>query len=486
MNNDAIVIFPHQLFECHPALDKKRKIFLLEHPRFFTDFTFHKQKLVLHRATMRMYYDFLVKKKYNVTYLAYKEAKNFIKHLQKDGITHIHMTDVIDHDLEATIKEQVHQVNIVLNIYETPMFLTEADWIEFEYEGKERFLMQSFYITQRKNLDILIKNGKPVGGKWSFDAQNRKPLPSNVEIPHISKAHTNKYVTEAIEYINTNFPKNYGSTEHFIYPTTFDQAKKWLDDFLEHRFKLFGPYQDAIVQDEHFLFHSVLSPLLNIGLLTPDYVIATTLLYAGKHHVPINSTEGFIRQIIGWREFVRAVYLLRGKDQKKSNYFEHTRKLPKSFWKAKTGIEPIDVTIEKVLQTAYAHHIERLMVLGNFMLLCEIDPNQVYTWFTELFIDAYDWVMVPNVYGMSQYADHGIMTTKPYCSSSNYIRKMSDYKKGNWAAIWDGLYWNFLHKHQRVFTKNPRMRLTMNALYKMKKTKLKEHEKVARAFLKKL
>jgi deoxyribodipyrimidine photolyase-related protein len=203
-------------------------------------------------------------------------------------------------------------------------------------------------------------------------------------------------------------------------------------------------------------------------------------------NIPLNSLEGFIRQIVGWREFIRLVYEREGTKQRTTNYWKFKRKIPTSFWTGDTGIAPIDSTIKKVLKTGYAHHIERLMVLGNFMLLCEFDPDEVHKWFMEMFIDAYDWVMVPNVYGMTQFADGGLMTTKPYISGSNYLMKMSDYEKGSWQPIWDGLFWRFMHVHRRFFLQNPRIGMLVKTFDKMPEEKINAHLQIANNYLESL
>jgi deoxyribodipyrimidine photolyase-related protein len=223
--------------------------------------------------------------------------------------------------------------------------------------------------------------------------------------------------------------------------------------------------------------------MMNVGLVSPKFIIEEALSYASNHEVPLNSLEGFIRQILGWREFIRAVYELKGNEERTKNHWGFKRKIPASFWNGSTGIEPIDSAIKKVLETGYAHHIERLMVLGNFMLLCEFDPDEVYRWFMELFIDAYDWVMVPNVYGMSQFADGGLMATKPYISGSNYLMKMSDYKKGEWQPVWDGLFWRFMHVHRDFFLKNPRLGMLVRTFDKMPEEKQQLHLNNANQFL---
>ncbi|MBZ4201838.1 MAG: hypothetical protein LAC70_01770, partial [Methylovulum sp.] len=276
------------------------------------------------------------------------------------------------------------------------------------------------------------------------------------------------------------------STENFIYPTDHAGASLWLDEFLETRFEKFGSYEDAMVGNEHFLHHSVLTPMLNIGLLSPQQIIDKALQVGDNKNIPLNSLEGFIRQIMGWREFIRIVYEREGSHQRTQNFWGFERKIPKSFWLGTTGILPVDNVIQKLLQTGYSHHIERLMVMGNFMLLCEFHPDEVYRWFMEMYVDAYDWVMVPNVYGMSQFADGGLMTTKPYISGSNYLLKMSDYPKGDWTEIWDGLFWRFMYVHRAFFLKNPRMGMLVKMFDKMPEQKRNNHIAVAENFLKQL
>ena len=229
--------------------------------------------------------------------------------------------------------------------------------------------------------------------------------------------------------------------------------------------------------------HSVLSPLLNSGILDVKYVINTTIDFYNKNNIPINSCEGFIRQIIGWREFIRGVYYSKGTEERTKNFWNFKNKIPNSFYDATTGIEPVDNTIMKINNSAYGNHIERLMIMGNFMLLCEINPNDVYKWFMEMFIDAYDWVMVPNVYGMSQFADGGLMSTKPYISGSNYILKMSNYKKDSWCEIWDALFWGFIDNKRDFFKKNPRMRMMVSSYDRMNDEKKNKMIKISFDYL---
>jgi deoxyribodipyrimidine photolyase-related protein len=268
-----------------------------------------------------------------------------------------------------------------------------------------------------------------------------------------------------------------------VYPTTYAESDTWLDQFLKNRFREFGAYEDAIIAGEHLLNHSLLRAMLNVGLLLPGEIIEKTLAYARENDVPINSAEGFIRQMIGWREFICGVYEYAGTKERTTNFWKFKRKIPESFWTGETGIAPVDLTIRKVLETGYCYHIKRLMVIGNFMLLCEFDPDEVYKWFMELFINAYDWVMVPNIYGMSQFADGGLMATKPYISGSNYLMKMSDYKKGDWQKIWDALFWRFMDAHRGFFLSNPRLGMHIRSFDKMNAEKRISHIERAENYL---
>lgn len=480
---EAVIIFPHQLFDVHPCLDKGKRIYLVEHPHFFSRFAFHIHKIILHRASMKAYYAYLKRKKYSVVYIEHKKAISLWKVFKKDNVAAICYADLVDHDLEMLMRKQARLHKIDIQVSQTPAFVSPREWLDSQLGSKKKYFMFAFYKAQRIRMQVLVHAGKPVGGAWSFDDQNREPLPENIKIPVLRAPRKSVFVREAIAYAKKYFKKHPGDPEDFCYPVTFAQARTWLDQFLKKRLAYFGTYQDAIVVDESFLFHSVLSSSLNNGLLTPEYVLDKTLAYAKKHKVPINSLEGFIRQLIGWREFVAGVYRYAGKKQKKSNFFRHRKKISKKLWHGTTAIEPYDATVQRVYRYAYAHHIERLMVLGNFMLLCRIHPDQVYEWFMSLFIDAYDWVMIPNVYGMSQYADGGLMTTKPYLSGANYILKMSNYVKGEWADIWTALYWDFLHAHRKKISSIVRMRPMYSVLKKMSRKKLEFYRTKARSFL---
>ena len=492
MSTEVSIIFPNQLYKQHPAIVANRPVYLLEEWHFFNQYQFHKEKLVLHRASMKIYEQFLKDQGLQVQYIESIKAQNKIElvleKLHSSKIKKIHIVDPVDNWLLDKIKSGCKKYKMELTIYDNPNFLNSINDVDAYFSKKKTYFQTDFYTWQRKSRNILIeKDGKPLGGKWTYDADNRAKFPKKELAPKIPSAPSNKYISEAVSYINKNYPNNYGLVnEHHLFAINFADTEHWLDEFLKQRFEKFGIYEDAIVTKESVLHHSVLSPMLNIGLIAPQQIIERSIAFSNKNNIPLNSLEGFIRQIMGWREFIRIVYEREGTKQRTTNYWKFTRKIPASFWKGTTGIAPIDITIKKVLDTGYCHHIERLMVLGNFMLLCEFDPNEVHKWFMEMFIDAYDWVMVPNVYGMTQFADGGLMTTKPYISGSNYLMKMSDYEKGEWQPIWDGLFWRFMHEHRTFFLSNPRIGMLVHTFDKMSDDKQNAHLSNANHFLKDL
>ncbi|MBE0443201.1 MAG: cryptochrome/photolyase family protein [Psychrobacter sp.] len=503
MNKKISLIFPHQLF-ANTSLWQD-ECYLIEEDLYFTQYPFHKQKLVLHRASMKAYEQTLINAGKTVHYIEsgdeYSDCRKLIasfdshKHHpdNESAIEKIYWLDLVDDWLRMRVQKAILKADIDFDCSPTPMFLNPLP-VYCDFFKNSRLFHHDFYIEARKRENILIDGDqKPIGGQWSFDEDNRKKYPRRKIPPAFEFPELSVHYREAIAYVDNNFSTHYGNTNpDFRYPTTHDEAKNWLEDFLSKRFTDFGQYEDAIVADESILHHSVLTPMLNTGLLTPEQVVTRTLEISEAYDIPINSLEGFIRQIIGWREFMYGLYESIGRKQRSRNFWGFTRKIPPSFYTGDTSIEPIDTTIKKVLNSGYAHHIERLMVFGNFMLLCEFDPDDVYQWFMELFIDAYDWVMVPNIYGMSQFADGGLMATKPYISGSNYINKMSDYQvksKGEpveWAATWDGLFWRFMHVHRDFFAKNPRTSMLLTMWDKMGKEQQTEHLMNAEQFLKKL
>ncbi len=474
------LVYPHQLFEHNPAINKLEKssdlVFMIEDPLFFDQYDFHNLKIELHKRSMVFYKSFLEDKGYKIILAKTIEDAVEISKVKTSDMGTIFVNEVVDNYLEKKIKKYCEKNELKLEIKKTPMFLTSNtdidSYIGLQKTHKKIYFMKNFYEWQRKRLGILIdKNGSPTGGKWSFDEDNRKKVPKGLEVPP--------------EYRPTS-----AQNDSFIYATTFKEARMCLKHFLKNRLADFGPYEDAVLEGENVLFHSVLSPYLNIGLLTPEEVIKETLKFSEENDIPMNSLEGFVRQIIGWREYIRMVYIKLGSKIRNVNYFEAKKKIPYTFWTGKTGILPVDNTVQKLVSTAYSHHIPRLMIMGNFMNLCGFDPDEVYRWFMEMYIDSYDWVMVPNVYSMALYADGGMITTKPYISGSAYILKMSDFKKSkesddkSWDKIWDALFWTFVGKHYDKLKSEGRLGFIGVQYANMTKERIQKHEDIADAFLK--
>jgi deoxyribodipyrimidine photolyase-related protein len=469
------LIYPHQLYKHYCHLPPH--VYVVEDELYFNQYNFHQQKLLLHRASMQYYAGRLKAGGHIVHYIEAHDKKAqtryLFEYLAERHVTTIHYIDTTDYLLERRIKRYAAQFNINLRRCASPNFIGDLSY----FEKGSKYFMASYYKSERKRLQLLMNGNHPAGGKWSFDMENRKKMPANVAVPPMPIFHYDN-IEAAAHYVRKHFGHNRGNITQFNYPVTHRQAERMLIFFLREKLAHFGEYQDAIVKKEHYLFHSILSSSLNIGLLSPETIIQKAISYGSRHRIPINALEGFIRQVIGWREFMRAVYTKEGVKQRTTNFFGFTRKIPACFYTGETGIPPIDNIIRNLQHRAYVHHIERLMVLGNFMLLCEFDPDEVYQWFMEHFIDSYDWVMVPNVYGMSQFADGGLMSTKPYISSSNYILKMSDYKRGPWCEIWDALFWRFMHVHHELIKNNPRL-----AMLKIAPAKQRHYVKVAEEYL---
>ena len=486
---DYSIIFPNQLFKNSELLSNSKKIILVEEFLFFKHYKFHKQKILFHRMSMKSYKLFLEENGYDVRYIESTESNSDIRELIETlDINKIKIYNPVDNWLSKRISQSCSKKNIQIETYENPLFINNNDDLNtFFRTDKKKFFQTAFYKQQRIKMDIMMISDKPEGGKWTYDDQNREKYPKDKTPPKIDFPEKNQLYFESIDYVNKNFGDNFGLiNDEILYPYDFNTANNWLDNFLKTRFYEFGPYEDAVLKEKSILNHSVLSPLINVGLINPRDLIKKILSFYYENNIPINSTEGFIRQIIGWREFIRGVYISKGTEERNKNFWNFKRKIPKSFYDGTTGIEPVDDTIKKINESGYANHIERLMIIGNFMLLCEFDPDEVYKWFMELFIDSYDWVMVPNVYGMSQFADGGLMSTKPYISGSSYVLKMSNYKKGDWCPIWDSLFWNFIDKKRDFFTTNPRMRMLVSSFDRMNIQKKELLIKTANDFIDKL
>ncbi|MEO5917340.1 MAG: cryptochrome/photolyase family protein [Luteolibacter sp.] len=489
---EAALVYPNQLFHPHPAVQPGRLVLLIEDPLVFGNdprwpLSVHVKKRMLHRASMKAYEAELAEYGHQVRYIDAPETSeisstDLLESVVPETVRALHLADPVDDVLMTRIRRFAASRGIGLIVHESPNFLTPSDFLHHHTGRPKKPFMARFYEAQRKRMEILIApDGTPEGGKWSFDPENRAKLPKRHVPPPEPVSSPNRFTREAAEYVKRRFPNSHGTATAFRWPVTRADASAWFERFLDERLENFGLYEDAISTEHATLYHSAITPMLNIGLLDPQDVIRRVL--DRRDHVPLNSLEGFIRQVIGWREFMRGIYQHRGPAIRTRNFWNFDRPMPASFYDGTTGIPPVDRVIRQLLADGWCHHIERLMVLGNFMLLCRIRPDDVYRWFMELFIDAYDWVMVPNIYGMSQFADGGTFTTKPYLSGSNYVLKMSDESKGWWCEIWDGLFWTFIADHAEFFLTNPRLSMMARTWMKMPPAKQAAHRRAAEFFL---
>ncbi len=475
----TVLILGNQLFD--PTLILKRlgnekniSFFMREDQELCTYFKFHQHKIIFFLAAMRTYANELKQNGLNIHYeemdqnpVSYEKA--LLAYLKLKNIKKVYHFEIEDKFFETRLQELFKKNDIESETWTSPMFLTTREEFKSYLKRSKKPFMKVFYEAQRKNLKILIdQNLQPEGGSWSFDTENRLPLPAKVLPPDVPRVRPTEITKKVIELTEERFGSHPGSAKSFWLPVDRAGAFDWLENFLEERFAFFGPYEDAIPPHNDFVFHSVLTPFLNTGLLTPQEVVDRTLAYAKKNKISIASTEGFIRQIIGWREFIRGIYQNFSEQQESSNFFKHKGMLTNHWYDGTTGIAPLDNTINKAVRLGYTHHIERLMVVGSLMLLLEVEPKEAYRWFMEMYIDSSDWVMVPNVYGMALFADGGIFATKPYFCGSNYYRKMGGYKASEkWCDGVDGLYWGFIEKHKTFFSKNPRLSMMVRTVEKM-------------------
>ena len=435
LEENHLVLFPNQLFETKWLPTSVQRITLVEHPIFFgfreKKYKFNKLKLVLHRASMKAYAAYLKEKNYKVTYLDMHEA---IKGLHK--LSAYVVIEVNDRLLE----KQIHPKQVL----PTPNFLLSMQDLQdyFDQNKKNAFQHKKFFDHVKKKFQILES-------EKSHDMENRQKIPPGTIIPPLPTIPKNTFVEEAKKYVEKYFPKNYGNVDNFFYPVTFVETKQWFKTFLKERMPHFGQYEDAIYTKSNFLFHSVTGPLMNIGLIQPSEVA----LLLQKQDIAMNNYEGYIRQILGWREYQRFCYRYAYDQMKDSNIFGNQKKLDARWYDGTLGVEPVDRAIQDAFHYGYLHHILRLMVMCNFMNLNEIHPHEVYKWFMEFSVDSYDWVMIQNVYSMGMWADGGLTMRKPYISSDNYIRQMSNYKKGEWCITWNTLYYQFLANHADILRK---------------------------------
>ncbi|MEM0912698.1 MAG: cryptochrome/photolyase family protein [Pseudomonadota bacterium] len=462
----------------------------------------HKKKIAFIFSAMRHFKLSLEDAGYNVTYVKYNDADNqqsIFKQLQylissSDGSFD---EVVIAHPGEYRLWEEVcrwtKELDIEVTVTDDNQFIAEksdfADWAT----GRKQLRMEYFYREMRKKTMVLMEDNKPTGDKWNYDSDNRKKLPKNHKTLPPDTFPPDQMTQEVLALVEDEFGDHFGQLDGFHYAVTNEQATEVLNSFIEHRLPLFGDYQDAMAQDEPWLYHSHIGLYLNTGLLDPLYVIkqAEQAYYNGA--APLNSVEGFIRQILGWREYVRGFYWYLMPDYSNENYFNASRKLPAFFWTADTKMNCLKQCINDTRDNAYAHHIQRLMVIGNFSLLTGLDPKWVNEWYLIVYADAYEWVELPNVSGMVLFADGGKLASKPYAASGAYINKMSNYcqhceysvkeKVGVQACPFNYLYWHFLIRHKDILANNPRMAMIYRTLGKMDADKIEMMQRDADTFL---
>ncbi|MEQ9460267.1 MAG: cryptochrome/photolyase family protein [Phycisphaeraceae bacterium] len=481
-------LFPPSQLPEDPAIT----FFMAEDNGLCTYVKHHKKKIILFLAAMRCYADQLRDRNLPLIYERLNDPNpndrsyedKLEAALRKTKAKRLITWEIEDKFFEQRIHTFADDHNLELETHPSPMFLTTREQFADYLKNTRKPFMATFYQQQRKRLDILIDDdNKPAGGKWSFDEDNRKKLPKDITPPDITPPEEKQHIADIRDLVRERFADHPGDDTTLLFPVTRRQALAALDKFLAERFHLFGDYEDALSTRHDTLFHSLLSPAMNLGLITPREIIDRAIAAANDHDIPLNALEGFIRQIIGWREFIRGIYQNFSEKQDTENFFNHDRRLTQAWYDGTTGIPPLDHAINKAHRLGYAHHIERLMVLANLMNLARIHPHETHRWFMEMFVDASDWVMGPNVYGMGLFSDGGVFSTKPYICGSNYLLKMSDHKKGPWCDTVDGLYWSFIDRHRDFFSSNPRLNMMTRTLDKMKLDRKKHIFKAAESFI---
>jgi deoxyribodipyrimidine photolyase-related protein len=475
MQKNIILILGDQLFHNHPAFKLETDYVMLESKDFNTEYKYHKARINYCFIAMREYADYLKNLEKKVSYFGIEDQKSLadlFDFVVENNYTDLFIARIDDKGFAKAITELCDSKGLTLHVLPSPKFLTtEQDWQDYRTKHSKRLNMNDFYIMQRRRLDLFLDDkGNSSFGKWSLDEDNRKKLPKTEQVDNRLKVYNSKHEAEVETLISKYFSGNPCQITPLYFPVNHTQARELLEEFGSRYFAKFGDYEDAMSTRDPFLFHSTISPLLNNGLLTPREVINWVL---EQKNIPNNSIEGFVRQVIGWREWVNCLYWnVYDEDITKYNFFNNTNKLPAYFWdreeleKIKFNI-PLYNALSNVFDYGYCHHIERLMVIANWMTLNEYDPLECYNWFMAMFIDSYNWVMVANVFGMGLYADGGIFATKPYVAGGNYLKKMSDYPsdKGedDWEKLWTDKFWHFVLKHEKVFLSNPRMNMLIQA-----------------------
>ena len=494
----GIWILGDQLYSTQSALQScnnpsEAEIIFIESYSHIKQLRYHKQKLVLIWSSMRHFAEELSQQGYSVTY---KIAEDFqtplLTWVKENQIDELQIMSPNDKPFLQTIENLKLPCDI--NLLPNNQFLWSAEEFHNWAKNRKRLLMEDFYREGRKRFDILMEGDRPVGGKWNLDKENRKPPKGKLNTPEPLWFEPDKITQEVIQQVDSLEIPTYGDLKEFRWGVTRKQALEVLKYFIEIRLPDFGPYQDAMVTGEETMWHAMLSPYINIGLLQPLEIIQAAEKAYEENQLALNSVEGFIRQVLGWREYMHGIYHHVDADYSQQNWFEHHKPLPEFFWSGETKMNCLHQILTQVIDTGYAHHIQRLMVLNNFGLIAGISPQELENWFHAAFIDAYDWVMQTNLIGMGQYADGGLLASKPYAASANYINKMSDYCKscfykhskrtGEKACPFNYLYWDFLNRHRDKLKNKGRMNFILKNLDKMSPEELETIHQQAEEIIK--
>lgn len=476
----------------------KDQVLLVEDLDYYQHVKHHKQKLILLIAAQRKFAQKLEEQDFKVVYKKLTnttKSLNIWDELDKLASQKKPKRIVITHPSEYHVLQKLikfkSKTKIPVEILEDDSFISSIEEFKEFAKDKKNLTMEFFYRKLRQKHNVLMENGVPIGGKYNYDAQNRKPPAKNLKAIKPYQVKLDQIVSEVIQLVQDKFKDHFGSID-FKYATSREQALRVLTKFIQEKLTKFGDYQDAMLEADPWLYHSHISMYLNIGLLNPKECILKAQDAYFDHKAPLNSVEGFIRQILGWREYVRGIYWFKMPSYAKENYFSASKKLPEFFWTGKTKLNCLAQSIKNTHDNAYAHHIQRLMVLGNFALLAGINPKYVNEWYLIVYLDAFEWVELPNVTGMILYADGGYLASKPYAASGSYINKMSDYckncsykvakKNGPNACPFNYLYWNFLINNKAKLYKNQRLRMPYATLNKMSKDKIQVIQKDSEDF----